>query len=141
MDKFSKAKRAEIMRAVKGKNTLPELQVRRLLHSMGFRFRLHRRDMPGCPDIVLPKHKICLFVHGCFWHQHPGCKRAALPSSNFDFWSSKFKKNVIRDKENIKKLNDLGWKVVIIWECETKNPQELMLRVKSILMPGEGLIV
>lgn len=136
MDKFSKAKRAEIMRAVKGKNTLPELQVRRLLHSLSFRFRLHRRDLPGCPDIVLPKHRICIFVHGCFWHQHPGCKRAALPSSNVDFWSVKLQKNVLRDKENIKKLNGLGWKVAIIWECETKNPQGLMLLVNSILAPG-----
>lgn len=121
MDKLSPTDRSRIMSAVHGKNTAPELTVRKTLHALGFRFRLHRKDLPGKPDIVLPKYRTCIFVHGCFWHQHPKCKRATRPSSNVEFWNEKLDGNVARDKENIRTLKRLGWRVLVIWECKTKN--------------------
>jgi DNA mismatch endonuclease (patch repair protein) len=125
MDKFSPKKRSAIMSAVKGKNTTPELRVRKVLHAMGYRFRLHRSDLPGKPDIVLPKYRTCIFVHGCFWHQHPECKRATLPATNHEFWVEKLNKNTSRDKAAFESLMRLGWQVFIIWECQTKNTKDL----------------
>ena len=113
------------MAAVRGKNTSPELRVRRMLHSMGYRFRLHRKDLPGKPDIVLPKYRLCIFVHGCFWHQHLGCKRATIPETRREFWQEKFRKNKKRDELSLKELGKLGWQVCTIWECETKIPDIL----------------
>lgn len=121
MDKISRQQRSKNMAAVRGKNTTPELLVRHVLHAMGYRFRLHKKDLPGKPDIVLPKYRTCIFVHGCFWHQHPGCKRATKPSTNTDFWSQKLDKNVERDEQNRLALNDLSWNVIVVWECETKD--------------------
>ncbi|MFD0870722.1 very short patch repair endonuclease [Paenibacillus residui] len=118
MDKFDKEKRSEIMRKVTGKNTKPEIIVRRLLHRMGYRFRLHRSDLPGKPDIVLPKYKTVIFIHGCFWHGHEGCARSKLPATNRDFWEKKIAKNKVRDKEVFNQLEELGWRVLIIWSCE-----------------------
>ena len=114
--------RSRIMRAIKSKNTAPELVVRRLLHSLGYRFRLHRTDLPGKPDIVLPKHKAVIFVHGCFWHQHPSadCRNAQVPRSNNAYWAPKLAGNVARDGEAVRLLVMLGWRVLIVWECETK---------------------
>lgn len=116
------------MAAVKGKNTTPEIQVRQMLHRMGYRFRLHRKDLPGKPDIVLPKHHLCIFVHGCFWHQHPGCKRATIPESNREFWVTKFQGTMERDKRAEKELLEQGWRVCVIWECETKK-EEILNRI------------
>lgn len=125
MDKLSPAERSRVMSAVRGKDTTPELVVRRLLHAMGFRFRLHRKDLPGKPDIVLPKYHTCIFVHGCFWHQHPGCKRASKPTSNESFWSRKLLGNVRRDELHCQALKALGWRVLTVWECETKDSDVL----------------
>ncbi|MDH4870587.1 very short patch repair endonuclease [Pseudomonas sp. BN515] len=116
----SKKTRSEIMSAIRDKNTLPELKVRSALYSAGFRFRIHDNRLPGTPDIVLKKWKCIIFVHGCFWHQHPGCKRSKRPASNTDFWNDKLDKNIARDKQNQCKLETLGWKVLVLWECQLK---------------------
>jgi DNA mismatch endonuclease (patch repair protein) len=117
------------MAAVRGKNTTPEKIVRKILHSEGFRFRLHRRDLPGCPDIVLPKHRTCIFVHGCFWHQHSGCRRATVPKTNVKFWRKKFDGNRQRDLAVKNQLTAANWRVIIIWECETKDIKKLAERI------------
>ena len=109
------------MSRIKGKNTKPELVVRSLLHKSGYRFRLHKKDLPGRPDIVLPKYKLIILVHGCFWHRHERCSFAYKPKSRMEFWDKKFQQNVERDKSNRQNLEKLGWKVVVIWECETKD--------------------
>ena len=109
------------MSAVKGKDTKPEILVRRWLHAAGYRFRLHVKELPGKPDIVLPKYKTVIFVNGCFWHQHRGCPHAKLPETNKGFWEEKLRKNAERDERNYQALRDLGWNVRIIWECEVKN--------------------
>jgi len=121
MDVFSREKRSEIMSRVSGKNTRPELVVRSLLHQLGFRFRLHRADLPGKPDIVLPGRKKAIFVHGCFWHGHQGCARSRRPSSNESFWSAKLDKNIMRDKVNLVALESLGWRVKVLWTCEIRD--------------------
>lgn len=102
------------------KDTKPEKIMRSLLHCMGYRFRLHRKDLPGTPDVVLPRHKTVIFINGCFWHQHPGCVRATKPKSNQDYWLPKLKRNVQRAEENEKKLKEMGWKIITVWECELK---------------------
>jgi len=106
------------MSRIKGENTKPELLVRKTLHSMGLRFRLHVKDLPGKPDIVLPKYRTVIFVHGCFWHRHNGCKKCTTPTKNHDFWIEKFSKNIERDMQNKKALDKLGWKNIVVWECE-----------------------
>jgi DNA mismatch endonuclease (patch repair protein) len=121
------------MGRVKEKNTTPELRVRRLLHKMGYRFRLHRRDLPGKPDIVLPKYRLCIFVNGCFWHQHPGCPRATVPASNVDFWKTKLMRTKERDCQNITALTKLGWRTLVVWECETKNISRLQTALENQL--------
>lgn len=121
------------MAAVKGKNTGAELTVRRLLHAAGFRFRLHRKDLPGSPDIVLPKYRAVVFVHGCFWHQHLDCKRATRPTSNLDYWVRKLNRNMARDQQNQAELEALGWRVVVVWECEMKDAPALTARLSSQL--------
>ncbi len=131
MDTVSPEERSRIMSHVKGRDTTPEKRVRSLLHSMGYRFRLQRADLPGKPDIVLPKFKTVIFVNGCFWHRHPGCKRATLPKSNAEFWRQKLEKNVARDRRNIQTLKDLGWYVLIIWECELKDTRTLQARLSD----------
>ena len=108
------------MSLVKSKNTKPEILVRSFLHRYGFRFRLHRNDLPGHPDIVLPKYQTVIEVRGCFWHQHPGCKAARIPKSHEAFWRDKFARNVKRDKRTEKLLKKLGWHLIVIWECELK---------------------
>jgi DNA mismatch endonuclease (patch repair protein) len=126
-DMFSKDRRSEIMRRIAGKNTQPELRVRRLLHALGFRFRLHRKDLPGNPDIVFPKRKTVIFVHGCFWHGH-NCRKGSArrrPKSNAAYWNMKLDRNIRRDKDNAKRLNRLGWKRIIIWSCETNDLNRL----------------
>ena len=123
MDVHTPEQRRRNMSAIKAKDTTPELLVRHALHAMGYRYRLHRKDLPGKPDIVLPKHKIVIFVNGCFWHRHLGCKYASTPASNADFWMAKFEANIARDKKNYTQLEKLGWKVVVIWECEIRQGQ------------------
>ncbi|WP_445005895.1 very short patch repair endonuclease [Halomonas mongoliensis] len=110
------------MRAVRQKDTAPEVIVRRLLFRLGLRFRLHVKRLPGSPDIVLRRHSTAIFVHGCYWHRHPGCKHATTPKTNRDYWLPKFKANVERDARQAEALRALGWRVLIVWECETRDP-------------------
>lgn len=121
MDKLDPERRSRNMARVQGKNTGPELRVRRVAHQMGLRFRLHRSDLPGTPDLVFPKHRLAVFVHGCFWHRHAGCGRASMPAIRQDFWTAKFNATVARDERRIRALRDAGWSVLILWECELKS--------------------
>jgi DNA mismatch endonuclease (patch repair protein) len=123
------------MRSIRGTDTVPERIVRALLHAAGYRFRLHRRDLPGRPDIVLPKHKTIFLVHGCFWHAHPGCKANRIPATNSDWWEAKIKRNSERDRTVVEALQALGWRVETIWECETRPAKrpELRQRLVAIL--------
>ncbi len=121
MDVYSATKRSELMAKVRSKDTKPERALRSCLHRLGFRFRMQRRNLPGTPDIILPKFHTVIFVHGCFWHRHTGCKRATMPQDNFEYWTKKFESNVRRDAMNQQALRKLGWKVLIVWECEIKN--------------------
>lgn len=123
--------RTRIMKSVRQKNTKPEMVVRRTLHALGLRFRLHRKDLPGTPDIVLPRFRTAVFVHGCFWHRHPQCSRATTPKTRLDFWQAKFDGNVERDERKTRELIDMGWRVLTIWECETKDAAELTGRLRS----------
>jgi DNA mismatch endonuclease (patch repair protein) len=133
MDRLSKEHRSWNMSRIRAQNTSPELLVRSMLHSAGYRFRLHRRDLPGSPDIVLPKHKLAFFVHGCFWHRHARCRLAAVPKSRPDFWRKKFSDNVKRDRRAVSQLTKMGWRVCVIWECETRDLQSLVERLAAVL--------
>ena len=133
MDVFSREKRSKIMSRVGGKNTKPEVIVRSLLHNMGYRFRLHRKDLPGKPDITLPKYKKIIFVHGCFWHGHKNCPRSKRPTTNESFWNEKLDKNIARDKLNIDNLIEAGWDVFVIWTCEVKDLDKLKNKLLSFL--------
>lgn len=124
-DIMTPARRSEIMSRVRAKNTKPEIAVRRAAHALGLRFRLHRRDLPGTPDLVFPRLRVALFVHGCFWHRHEGCAKASTPSSRVEFWAEKLSGNVARDARKQAALLEAGWRPVIIWECETRKPDEL----------------
>ncbi len=132
-DVFTPEKRSRIMARVKGADTRPEMIVRRMVHRMGYRFRLHRKDLPGKPDLTLPKHRKVIFVHGCFWHGHPGCPRAARPTTNTDFWNRKLSGNIQRDKWNQKKLREQGWDVLTVWGCETKDIDALAKKLRDFL--------
>lgn len=121
MDCYDKTTRSRVMRSVHGKNTSVELYVRRLFFKAGFRYRLHKADLPGKPDIIFPKYKTVVFVNGCFWHQHPGCKRATMPSTNRDYWRKKLQRNVERDAREIALLKKAGWTVYVIWECRIQD--------------------
>ena len=114
-------------------DTLPELAVRRLLHRLGYRFRLHRRSLPGTPDICFPGRKKAIFVHGCFWHRHEGCRRTTTPATRTSFWNDKFRKNVERDRANLKALRELGWSVMVVWECEIAKLETLGPRLAGFL--------
>jgi len=118
LEKISKEKRSDIMKKVRREGTGPELRVRKYLFSKGLRYQVCRKDLPGSPDIVFSKKKMAIFVHGCFWHQHLGCRKATIPKSNSEFWITKFKKTKERDVSVKGKLNEMGWSVIIIWECE-----------------------
>jgi len=119
MDSLTKEHRSWNMSRIRSADTKPEMLVRSYLHENGFRFRLHVKDLPGHPDIVLPKYKTVVEVRGCFWHRHQGCRSATTPSSNTDFWQAKFKRNVERDKQHADELKALGWRLIVVWECET----------------------
>jgi len=136
-DIVSKEVRSRMMSGIKGKNTKPEMIVRSTLHKLGYRFRLHSRILPGKPDIVLAMHKTVIFVHGCFWHRHEGCRYAYTPKSRESFWKEKFSKNVDRDQRNVMQLQHAGWKVAVIWECETVNLNTLSTRLKLLLSSAD----
>jgi DNA mismatch endonuclease (patch repair protein) len=138
MDVFTADKRSWVMQRIRGKDTRPELVVRRALHLLGYRFRLHREDLPGKPDIVLPRWKRIILVHGCFWHQHPGCKLAVKPSTNPAFWLEKLDANVRRDASQIARLLDLRWDVLVIWECETEKQEVLLQRLEEFFSKDTG---
>lgn len=125
MDHLSKEKRSWNMSRIQSKNTTPERTVRSILHKLGYRFRLHSKTLPGKPDIVLPKYKTIIFVHGCFWHRHNNCQYAYMPKSRTKFWTKKFNDNIKRDRQLICALNAMGWRVLIIWECKLKNLQTI----------------
>lgn len=125
MDNLKAADRRRAMQAVRTRDTKPELAVRKRAHAAGLRFRLHRRDLPGTPDLVFPRRRIALFVHGCFWHGHPECQRSALPKTNVAFWSAKIEKNKARDRAAAEALQLLGWEVIVIWECETRSTEKI----------------
>ena len=133
MDIWSKNKRSEVMSRIRSKNTKPELFVRSLLFRMGYRFRLHRRDLPGSPDIVLPKYKSVIFVHGCFWHVHAGCKASTIPKTDRAKWERKLIGNAERDKKKIIELKKQGWKIFIVWECQLNDEYELKKQIDKFL--------
>jgi DNA mismatch endonuclease (patch repair protein) len=132
-DVFTKSKRSEVMSRIKGRNTKPELAVRSLLHRMGYRFRLHKADLPGKPDIVLSRYKTVIFVHGCFWHRHKDCRFAYTPKSRTDFWLKKLESNVIRDIQVKSDLELLGWRVITVWECELRDMDQLSRKIAAEL--------
>lgn len=137
MDHLTPSERSANMANIPSRGTRPEIRVRRLLFRMGFRFRLHRSDLPGTPDIVLPKHRACIMVHGCYWHRHEGCRRgSSMPSTNIEKWRKKFATNVARDAAARDALTDAGWRCLVIWECETKPSLEraLELRMSEFLV-------
>jgi len=121
------------MLAVRGRDTKPELRVRRVLHAMGYRFRLHRKDLPGTPDIVLPRHRKIVLVHGCFWHGHQDCRRATHPVNNASTWAAKIEGNRRRDRRNLDALSALGWDVLVVWECEVRDAPHLEARLHAFL--------
>lgn len=133
-DRISTEHRSWNMSRIRGKDTRPEILVRSVLHRMGYRFRLHCSALPGKPDIILPKHRIAVFVHGCFWHRH-GCKFSYTPKTRKEFWQRKFKRNVARHEEVCHDLRVLGWRVVTVWECEAGHADALRLRLKKLLQP------
>lgn len=120
MDTVDKETRSKIMSKVGQKSTGPEVKLRKALFAKGYRYRINVRSLPGSPDIVLPKYKVAIFVHGCFWHRHKGCKYATMPKTREEFWKKKFDANIVRDKQNIEKLIGMGWRVAIVWECVIK---------------------
>ena len=134
-DTLSPAARSRRMSAVRGKDTGPEMRVRREAHALGFRFRLHRRDLPGSPDLVFPNLRSVIFVHGCFWHRHPdpACKLARWPKSRLEFWRPKLEGNRARDLRDEAELARLGWRVLVVWECETRDKDALSRRIRGFL--------
>ena len=122
-----------MMAGIRGRDTAPERAVRRIAHRMGLRFRLHRKDLPGRPDLVFPKHRLAVFVHGCFWHRHRGCRYAYTPKSRVAFWTAKFSANVARDQRQETALRALGWQVLVIWECETRHETAVVHRLAAAI--------
>jgi DNA mismatch endonuclease, patch repair protein len=133
MDNLSKKARSELMAKVKGKNTLPEMIVRKFLFSKGFRYRINDKRYMGSPDIVLPKYHTSIFVHGCFWHGHKNCRASRLPTTNVDYWQKKIHDNIDRDRKKIKSLKKDGWKVLIIWECKIKNKDHRKIELDNLI--------
>lgn len=133
MDKITPGQRSALMSKIRGRDTRPEKIVRSLVHRMGFRFRIGSSHLPGNPDLVLSRHRKVLFVHGCFWHQHPNCRRAARPQSRVEFWNAKLDGNVRRDRAAAAALRQAGWSCLVIWECELKNPEKLKTRLQRFL--------
>jgi DNA mismatch endonuclease (patch repair protein) len=136
LDTLTVAGRSERMSRIRSKNTKPELIVRRTLHRLGYRYRIHRKDLPGSPDLVFPRRKAVVFVHGCFWHAHRRCSVANMPKSRTSYWEAKFERNRAHDRAVRRVLRKGGWKVFVIWECETKDRQQLEVRLVSCLGPS-----
>lgn len=134
MDNLTREQRSRCMSRIKSKDTQPEKSVRKILTKLGWRYRLHVDKLPGKPDIVFSKIKTLIFINGCFWHQHKGCTRQSMPKANLNYWTKKLKRNIEKQKEDIKTLRKLAWKVFIIWECQTKNKNHLINRVQKILL-------
>ena len=132
VDNLSPVERSSLMRRVRGKDTKPEIAVRRVAHALGYRFRLHRRDLPGSPDIVFPKLRKAIFVHGCYWHRHD-CKKATVPKSNVSFWQNKFEANIERDRRNLVSLSEMGWLTMIVWQCETEKEENIAEMISNFL--------
>jgi DNA mismatch endonuclease (patch repair protein) len=139
LDPLSPTERSELMSRVRGKDTKPELLVRRLVWSLGYRYRLHSRKLPGRPDIVLSKRKKAIFVHGCFWHQHPGCARAKLPQTRAEWWRTKLTNNRKRDKKVQKQLREQGWEVLIVWQCRLRETSKLKAELIRFLTPKANI--
>ena len=135
MDTLSPIQRSERMRRIRGKDTKPEIRLRKLIHGMGYRYRLHGRDLPGVPDLVFRSRKMVIFLHGCFWHRHPdpACKLARLPKSRLDFWEPKLTTNAWRDECNNNRLAALGWRILTVWECELNGQEKLKNRIRGFL--------
>lgn len=133
VDRISREHRSWNMSRIRGTDTTPERLVRSALHRLGFRFRLSKSRLPGRPDVVLPRHRTVVFVHGCFWHRHRDCRFAYTPKSNLRFWERKFAENVERDRRTTRKLRSLGWKVVTVWECETRDRDRLLRRLERLM--------
>jgi DNA mismatch endonuclease, patch repair protein len=138
MDVVSPARRSAMMARIQSRNTRPEMAVRQTAHRLGYRFRLHRRDLPGSPDLVFPRRKKIVFVHGCFWHSHEACKFACTPKSNIEFWKSKLAKNAERDARVKGELEFMGWDVLVIWECETVDENFIISRLQEHIGHGHG---
>jgi DNA mismatch endonuclease (patch repair protein) len=136
MDIVEPARRSQMMSRIRGRDTGPELAVRRAAHALGLRFRLHRRDLPGSPDLVFPGRRKVVFVHGCYWHRHPGCRLAYQPKSNVEFWNAKFERNVARDARVMADLERQGWSALIIWECESRDRATVDARLQAHLGGG-----
>lgn len=137
-DTLSPKERSKRMSLIRGKDSSPELKLRRLVHGMGFRYRLHVKDLPGKPDLVFPSRRAVIFMHGCFWHRHPGCKLARMPKSKLDFWRPKLEGNRERDLQNQEMLKKSGWRVLVIWECEMANIENVSNKVQEFLQGREG---
>jgi DNA mismatch endonuclease (patch repair protein) len=133
VDVFTVERRSALMARIQGKNTKPEISVRCIAYGLGYRYRLHRRDLPGTPDLTFSRLKKVIFVHGCFWHQHKGCRYAYKPKSNTAFWEQKFSTNHYRDTRVLRELRRLGWKVLVVWECETETPKMLVSKITRFL--------
>ena len=137
MDIVDPARRSKMMAGIQGRDTVPEVVVRRTAHRLGFRFRLYRKDLPGRPDLVFPRYRVVVLVHGCFWHRHEGCRYAYTPQSRVEFWTEKFRQNVARDRRTEDALRRLGWRVLVIWECETRDDAVVAHRLKRILRTAD----
>lgn len=133
MDTLTSLERSARMKLIKAKNTKPEMIVRKLIFGLGYRYRLHRIDLPGCPDLIFSSRRKIIFVHGCFWHRHAGCALARLPKSKLDFWLPKLSSNAARDVKNIAALQRMGWEVMIIWECELRDTAALLDKIRGFL--------
>lgn len=134
-DPLTIEERSRLMARIRSKNTGPERAVRSLLHRAGYRFRIHVRGLAGTPDIVLPKHRTVVFVHGCFWHRHPGCRSVAMPKSHRTFWAAKFARNVANDRKHRRQLRRRGWRVITVWECQLKHPARVLVKLDRLLRP------
>lgn len=134
-DIVDRATRSRMMSGIRGKDTKPELEVRRFLHRLGFRYRLHDKRLPGRPDVVLPRYRTVVFVHGCFWHQHRGCKLATTPGTNAAFWQNKLQGNVTRDQRQQSALTELGWRSLTVWECEIGDLSALPRQITAAVDP------
>ena len=138
-DVVDRETRSRMMAGIRSRDTKPERQVRSMLHRMGYRFTLRNRKLPGSPDIVLPRYRTAIFVHGCFWHRHPGCPKATIPATRAEFWQQKFAANVARDARAVQALDVLGWRVVTVWECELRNPEAVIDLLRRSLRSERSL--